>query len=105
MIAQAFEQSDVVKSPFEIDVRRITDGVADLLVEKNKKYGDSAMKPKRIFSSSDSIEGLKIRIDDKLSRIATSGSSATDEDTLMDLIGYLILLKIAESKTYTPKGE
>jgi hypothetical protein len=34
-----------------------------------------------------------VRIDDKLSRIARgAGLNGTDEDTLLDLIGYLVLL-------------
>jgi hypothetical protein len=44
------------------------------------------------------MEQLLVRIDDKLSRIARgAGMEATDEDTLNDLIGYLILLKIAKN--------
>ena len=65
-----------------------------LLVSKNKAYGNSALEPSRIFSKADSIEQLKVRIDDKLTRIKTQGF-ADSEDTLSDLIGYLVLLKIA----------
>jgi hypothetical protein len=43
----------------------------------------------------DSIEAIKVRIDDKLARIKNKGLNDKTEDTLMDLIGYLILLKIA----------
>ena len=67
-----------------------------MLLAKNAKYGDSALKPKRIFSQQGSIEQILVRIDDKLSRIATCGFRGEhDEDTLNDLIGYLILLKVA----------
>ena len=65
-----------------------------LLVSKNKSYGNSALEPSRIFSKADSIEQLKVRIDDKLSRITNQGFDDS-EDTLNDLIGYLVLLKIA----------
>ena len=73
----------------------VCDNVKNLLLSKKAKYGDSALNPKRIFSRGTPIEQSLVRIDDKLSRIATTGFSAADEDTLQDLIGYLILLKVA----------
>jgi hypothetical protein len=71
------------------------DDIRNLLVEKNVRYGNSALEPVRIFSKASTTEQLLVRIDDKLSRIKTTGMEAPDEDTLNDLIGYLILLKIA----------
>lgn len=64
-----------------------------LLLEKNRSYGSSAFEPIRIFSKADAEEQLLVRIDDKLSRIAR-GKEFQSEDTIQDLIGYLILLKI-----------
>lgn len=67
---------------------------------KNKKYGNSALNPVRIFSKVSLEEGINVRIDDKLSRISNGFGSdintndATAEDTTLDLIGYLILLRI-----------
>lgn len=71
------------------------DSVKALLLAKNAKYGNSALEPKRVFSKASPVEQLLVRIDDKISRIQTTGTSAPDEDTLMDLIGYLVLLKVA----------
>lgn len=71
--------------------------IAKLLIDKNKKYGNSALEPKRIFSSASSVEQLLVRIDDKLSRISNQNIT-DDEDVISDLIGYLILLKIAQKK-------
>jgi hypothetical protein len=68
--------------------------VAHLLIEKNISYGDSALNPARIFSQADSTEQLKVRIDDKLNRVMNNQGFAGDND-IDDLIGYLILLKIA----------
>lgn len=74
------------------------DSIKKLLLDKNAKYGNSALNPVRVFSKADNQEQLLVRIDDKLSRIARgAGIEATDEDTLNDLIGYLILLKIAKN--------
>ena len=67
------------------------------LLEKNNRYGDSALKPMRIFSSTLPEEALKTRIDDKLSRIAY-GAELRKND-VVDLIGYLLLLCIAQGWT------
>ena len=82
---------------FKEKVFSITDGIAEMLIEKNLKYGNSALEPKRIFSRADSAEQIKVRIDDKLSRIANQNLE-DDEDVIQDLIGYLVLLKISQQK-------
>ena len=69
-----------------------------LLLEKNKAYGDTANNPPKIFSKLDAVEGLCARIDDKLSRIKMKGITDKTEDTISDLIGYLILLKVQLKK-------
>ena len=66
--------------------------IANILIEKNRAYGDSAINPVRIFSSADTREQLLVRIDDKLSRIARGGE--VGEDVVLDLIGYLVLLRV-----------
>lgn len=77
----------------ETQIRHTCEEIAELLVQKNKKYGNSALEPLGIFTNGDAITGLKYRIEDKLKRIKNMKND--DEDTLIDLIGYLILLKIA----------
>ena len=66
--------------------------IGDILVEKNRAYGDSALNPVRVFSRADSREQLLVRLDDKLSRIARGGELG--EDVVLDLIGYLVLLRV-----------
>ena len=70
---------------------------AKMLVDKNISYGDSAISPKRVFAKSDNVEQIKVRIDDKLNRISNSAGYPGDND-IDDLIGYLILLKVALDK-------
>ena len=71
-----------------------------LLQKKNAAYGNSALNPLRIFSSADSTEQLRVRIDDKLSRLSNGDPmQEANEDTILDLIGYLILLRIATKKS------
>ena len=79
-------------------IEKIGKDVVDLLLEKNAAYGDTATNPANVFSNLNSIEAIKVRIDDKLSRIKNKGINDKTEDTLTDLIGYLILLKIAYFK-------
>lgn len=71
------------------------ESLKQLLLEKNRKYGNSAIEPKRIFSNANPVEQIKVRIDDKLSRIANQQED-DDEDAAIDLAGYLILLKVAK---------
>jgi|TARA_R100000482_G_C5053199_1_gene113660 hypothetical protein len=77
---------------------KVTDEMKDLLIEKNRAYGDSATNPSNVFSKGSPIESLCARIDDKLMRIQNKGINDKTEDTVSDLIGYLILLKVAMHK-------
>ena len=80
---------------FEEKVTAILDDIREMLLSKNKAYGDSALNPVRIFSSASPSAQLRVRIDDKLSRLARG--KAAGEDVLKDLLGYLVLLQIAEN--------
>jgi hypothetical protein len=66
----------------------------DMLLEKNRKYGNSAISPLRIFSSAAPVEQINVRIDDKLSRLR-SAQDDDMEDAELDLLGYLILKRVA----------
>ena len=80
----------------ELKISGVCDDIKELLIHKNRKYGNSALKPNRIFSKCSAMEQLLVRIDDKLNRIMKgAGLLATDEDVINDLIGYLVLLKIS----------
>ena len=79
----------------ESKISGVCDDIKELLIHKNRKYGNSALKPCRVFSKSSPVEQLLVRIDDKLNRIMQgAGLLAEDEDVVNDLIGYLVLLKI-----------
>ena len=68
------------------------ESIKQMLISKNQQYGNSFADPVRIFSKATPEEGLRIRIDDKLSRIARGQDAG--EDTILDLVGYLILLRV-----------
>lgn len=80
----------------EHEISRVCSEMADMLISKNRAYGNSALDPVRIFSSSDNVEQLKVRIDDKLSRFARGTEFPGDND-IDDLLGYLVLLKVART--------
>jgi hypothetical protein len=68
-----------------------------MLVAKNRAYGSSVSDPVRIFAGDlDPLALVRVRIDDKLSRIKR-GLGSSDEslrDTKVDTIGYMVLEQI-----------
>lgn len=99
------KKETVKVSQTQIDIAVTCDEIKQLLLGKNAKYGDSALEPLRVFSQSSAKEQILIRIDDKLSRIKRGvGLLGADEDVVMDLIGYLVLLKIALKREEDQKG-
>lgn len=74
-------------------VESVFKGMAELIHEKNKRYGNSVMEPLGIFSShvkennTESLNGILIRLDDKLKRIRNS--DVLRKNDVSDLIGYL----------------
>ena len=79
-------------------IEEMCESMKDLLIQKNRDYGDSATNPSNVFSSGSPVDSLCARIDDKLMRIQNKGINDKTEDTVSDLIGYLILLKVALHK-------
>ena len=77
------------------EIRKVCDDIAELLITKNRKYGNSALQPSRIFSKASPIEQINVRIDDKLSRIKNQQEDE-DEDVEKDMVGYLILKMVCK---------
>lgn len=81
--------------------RLITDecnAIRDLLLAKNREYGNSALEPIGVFSDLSAEQQIDVRIDDKLKRLQTIKQLQevrVHEDTEMDLIGYLVLKRVA----------
>ena len=83
------------------EISAICDEIKNMLLDKNMKYGDSALNPVRVMSKSSPEEQILVRIDDKLSRLSKGDLTNDDEDVINDLIGYFILLKIARNRAET----
>ncbi|HPV96743.1 MAG TPA: hypothetical protein PLZ78_02825 [Spirochaetota bacterium] len=71
------------------------DQVEHFLLEKNRRYGNSAIVPMAIFSRVPADELIRARIDDKIARIRNNGADLRKND-VVDLIGYLVLLSIQQ---------
>ena len=70
----------------------LTGAMRDLLLYKNKKYGDSALQPKHIFYKGDAVNSILIRLDDKLGRIMANTDETPRINDVADIIGYCTLL-------------
>lgn len=83
------------------EIRAVCDEIREFLVAKNIQYGNSAIEPVRIFSKASTEEQLRVRIDDKISRLVRGNDSIeADDDIVNDLIGYFVLWKVvARRKT------
>jgi len=82
---------------FKEDVQKVLFHLEEFLIEKNKNYGNSALEPLRVFSKSETQEGILVRIDDKLSRI--KNSKELRKNDVIDLLGYLVLLCVQKGWT------
>jgi hypothetical protein len=83
-------------SQFEVELDKVLQELKEVLIQKNNAYGDAALNPVRIFSKADAVEQIKVRLDDKISRLARGKEAG--EDVYLDLMGYLILLRIAQTR-------
>jgi len=74
------------------EIRKKCDEIRDLLIEKNKSYGNSVFD-KGVLFNVDPMYAIQARINDKLNRIKSKETYMSEND-LMDLTGYLILLQV-----------
>jgi hypothetical protein len=86
---------ETISTQSQIDIATTCDTIKSVLIDKNRKYGDSALTPVRVFSKCDTLEQIRVRMDDKLSRLRNQAEDE-DEDVITDLIGYLVLYKVAQ---------
>lgn len=85
------------KGPAENEIRAVCQELAEMLCEKNRKYGNSALEPIRVASKAGPVDQILVRIDDKITRWKNLQTDDT-EDVVSDLMGYLVLLRIAERR-------
>ena len=88
-------KEELKQESFSTNLLKMTKEITELLIMKNKAYGNTALNPTNIFSKLNATEAICARIDDKLARISNKGINDATEDTVDDLIGYLLLLKMS----------
>jgi len=78
----------------QMDIILLFDNFKEFLLEKNKRYGDSASNPVNVFSKESTQNQICNRIDDKLSRIRNSKDLRKND--VSDVFGYVALLMISK---------
>ena len=79
----------------------VLNNVSEVLIEKNRKYGNAALEPIGLFYKGDSTASIAIRIDDKISRVRNSGELRKND--MFDLLGYGLLLGISQNYWEIPE--
>lgn len=75
------------------DIILLFENFKEFLLEKNKRYGDSALNPIQVFSNESAEEQIRARLDDKLRRIKNSDELRKND--VADCFGYIALLLIS----------
>ena len=71
-------------------IGKVVEALSEFLMAKNKNYGNSALKPIKVFSKVEPTNSICVRMDDKISRIVHSREFRKND--IVDLTGYLVLL-------------
>jgi hypothetical protein len=85
------------ESPLELEIRAECAELANMLVEKNRAYGNSVGDPIPCFSRLGWEERMRVRMDDKISRLMR-GKEYQGDDTMLDLAGYILLMRAIRRK-------
>ena len=83
-------------------IAEIMDATKDLLLYKNKMYGDSALNPVGIFTkhiktAPENTASILVRLDDKLGRVRNAQALRLND--VSDIIGYCTLLLVSIGAT------
>lgn len=95
--------SSIKEAPLGPEIMEQCLAIAELLLKKNISYGNSAIEPVRFLSKASAEEQILVRIDDKLNRLRNQ-QEFRGEDTITDLVGYLILLQVLRKKAIKDAG-
>lgn len=88
-------KENIIENDSADRIKRKFDSIRDLVLEKNRLYGDAALNPYSVFSKISPADRLRSRIDEKISRYRNHKAGDL-ESPLVDLVGCLVLLILAE---------
>ena len=77
------------------DIILLFDNFKEFLLEKNKRYGDSALNPIQVFSEESAEDPISTRLAAKPRRIKNSDELRKND--VCDLFGYTALLMISKN--------
>ena len=84
-------------------IKDFFDGIGKMVVEKKKRYGNSALDPLNIFGKHTEqyddpiMKNMLVRLDEKLNRIKNA-DELRDND-MLDIAGYFALFFVKQGKT------
>ena len=87
--AGKYETIDIIK-----DIHDLMTNFGEFLQEKNRRYGDSALNPVKIFSKHEPENPLCSRLDEKIQRIMNADEIRKND--VCDLFGYIALYMIGK---------
>ena len=79
----------------EDKIKKVLENLNKLLQEKNKRYGDSALTPMKLFIKFFASDSILIRLDDILYRV--KNSDVLRKNDIADIMGYLTLLCVSKN--------
>ena len=95
---QALNVDFVRVDSYSDKIAQVYDSLKDKQLKKNADYGDSAFQDIMVGGHKVSaVDACVARMSDKLKRLNSTGLSVSDEsfqDTLDDLVGYIVIFKI-----------
>ena len=96
------EKGPAPVSQSQDSIAKIMDATKDLLLYKNKMYGDSALKPLGIFTKHIrtvpvNTASILVRLDDKLGRVKNAPALRVND--ISDIMGYCTLLLVSMGAT------
>lgn len=88
------------QNEFLEDLGRVAHSIVQMLLDKNRKYGDSALSPRAVLAKNVTPSMIiRSRMDEKIKRME-SAQPDEDEDPLTDFIGYYFLLRVADAREH-----
>lgn len=84
---------NITDEEFYAAIREECVALGEMLVTKNRMYGNAIMRSPNVFSKTTPLDKVNDRLDDKLSRVM-SGQEDDMEDAKIDIAGYLILERV-----------
>lgn len=92
------ENKQVELTSTQEGIKQVCASIYTTLIEKNKRYGNSAIQPASVFSKVSAEQAILVRLDDKLKRV--QNSEELRKNDIFDLIGYLTLLAVSKDWTF-----